>query len=182
MKKPILITIVFLNLISFIMAQENIITGTVYSFSTKEAIPFVNIIAEGSQQGTTTDMDGKYSIEAPYNSTRLIFSFVGYKMDTINIDGRTQIDVYLHETHEMLDEVVVTALGIKREKKALGYAMQKVSGEELQVTKDPSVINQLAGKVAGLQINSTNSGSGSSSRLVLRGTILFWAIIMPSLL
>ncbi len=154
-------------------AQELTITGTVYSSGEKEPIPFVNIVAQETNRGTASNIDGFYQITVPANIQNLIFSFVGYEMDTITINGRSEIDVYLKETSEMLDEVVVTALGIKRDKKALGYSVQKVTGDELQVTRDPSVINQLSGKVAGLQISSTNAGSGSSSRIVLRGNNSF---------
>lgn len=158
---------------SFSFAQDKTISGTVFSLKDKQPIPFVNIVAQGTQQGTTSNIDGFYQITVPGNTQFLVFSYVGYKMDTLAIDGRLSINVYLKETSEMLDEVVVTALGIKRDKKALGYAVQKVTGDELQVTKDASVINQLSGKVAGLQISSTNAGSGSSSRIVLRGNNSF---------
>ncbi len=156
-----------------LQAQSIRINGTVYSAAEREPVPFVNIVAPGSQQGTTTDMDGKYEITVPAATKALVFSYVGYRMDTVAINGRTHIDVYLEQTLETLDEVVVTALGIKREKKALGYSVQQVSGEDLDVGREASVINQLSGKVAGLQITGTNAGAGGSSRIVLRGNNSF---------
>ena len=173
MKKTVLLIFLFFGVGIVVNAQEATISGNVYSSSDRQPIPFVNIVAGGTQQGTATDPDGFYRITVPAETKYLIFSYVGFEMDTVAIGGRTEIDVYLVETHEMLEEVVVTALGIKREKKALGYSVQKVSGDELKVTRDPSVINQLSGKVAGLQISATNAGAGSSSRIVLRGNNSF---------
>lgn len=173
MKRFILSTWLIFSCLLLVHAQVQNISGTVYSSGDKQPIPFVNIVAEGTLQGTSTNIDGFYQITVPENTERLIFSFVGFEMDTVAIEGRSEIDVFLKATSEMLDEVVVTALGIKRDKKALGYSVQKVTGDELQVTKDPSMINQLSGKVAGLQISSTNAGAGSSSRIVLRGNNSF---------
>jgi len=154
-------------------AQNRTLSGTVFSFQSKQPIPFVNIVATGTNNGTTTDIDGKYQLVVQPGTKALVFSFVGYKIDTIPISNQQEINVYLKESFETLDEFVVTALGIRRSKKALGYAVQELKGDELQVTKDPSVINQLAGKVAGLTISSTNSGAGSSSRIILRGNNSF---------
>lgn len=154
-------------------AQLKEITGAVYAKKDREPLPFVNLIAKGATLGTTTDFDGKFTISVPQNTQFLIFSFVGYKSDTLDIGDKTTLEVYLTETAEMLNEVVVTALGIKRDKKALGYSVQQVSGDELQVTRDASVINQLSGKVAGLSVSATNAGAGSSSRIVLRGNSSF---------
>lgn len=173
MKKSLFACLVFLVTYTTATAQEISISGNVYSATDKQPIPFVNIVAEGTQQGTSTDVDGQFRITVQPEINNLIFSYVGYQIDTVAIDGRTEIDVYLQPSQQLLDEVVVTALGIKRDKKALGYSVQKVSSDELQVTRDPSVINQLSGKVTGLQVSATNAGAGSSSRIVLRGNNSF---------
>lgn len=168
--------LILFQLCTFILpgyAQTRLVSGTVYSYSSRQPIPFVNIVAAGTNNGTTTDIDGRFQLNISTGSEALVFSFMGYITDTVAINNSNTVNVYLKEAVETLDEVVVTALGIKRSKKALGYAVQEVRGDDLQVTKDPSVINQLAGKVAGLSISSTNSGSGSSSRIILRGNNSF---------
>lgn len=166
MKKIILSSIlVFMCFFSF--AQKNI-TGKVSSSDDNTPVPFVNIIGLVSKAGTSSDFNGHFSISLPDNETHLIFSAIGFKQDTIPITG-SMINVSLRPTAQQLDELVVTALGIKREKKSLGYAMTEVKGDDLQKTSDYSVIDKLAGKVAGLDITSTNGGAGSSSRIILRG-------------
>jgi len=142
--------------------------GTVFSATDKQPIPFVNIVALPSNQGTSSDFEGNFSLPLKEQDKYLVFSAVGFKQDTIEILN-DKILVYLSPKAEILDEVVVTALGIKREKKSLGYAMTEVKSEDLLKSNDVSVINKLSGKVAGLQITATNGGAGTSSRIILRG-------------
>ena len=142
--------------------------GTVFSAADKQPIPFVNIVALPSNQGTSSDFEGIFSLPLKEQDKYLVFSAVGFKQDTIEILNDKML-VYLSPKAEILDEVVVTALGIKREKKSLGYAMTEVKSEDLLKSNDVSVINKLSGKVAGLQITATNGGAGTSSRIILRG-------------
>lgn len=161
--------ILFLLIISGlqVVAQQEA-EGIVRSKSDKQALPFVNIIGLQSGVGTSTDLEGKFRIELPAHETQLVFSTVGFKQDTIKIQAGF-MEIFLQEEIADLDEVVVTALGIKREKKSLGYAMTEVKSEDLVKSNDVSVINKLSGKVAGLQISATNGGAGTSSRIILRG-------------
>lgn len=162
-----LLTTTFLLISALVMAQTNI-SGQVTSADDGSPIPFVNIIGLQSKAGTSTDLDGLFKITVPKNESHLIFSMIGFLQDTIAIDSEV-MKVLLRPTTQQLDEVVVTALGIEREKKSIGYAITEVDGDELQRGNEVSVINKLSGKVAGLQITSTNGGAGSSSRITLRG-------------
>jgi TonB-linked SusC/RagA family outer membrane protein len=124
-----------------------------------------SISEKGATNGTVSDLNGNYSLTVGANST-LIISYIGYLTTEINVDGKSIIDVTLSEDSHALDEVVVTALGIKREKKALGYAVQDVKGETLSEARDPNIASALSGKISGVQIKTTGSGS---SRIVIRG-------------
>lgn len=161
--------ILFLLIITGLqVAAQQQAEGIVRSKSDKQSLPFVNIIGLQSGVGTSTDLEGKFRIELPAHETQLVFSTVGFKQDTIKIQAGF-MEIFLKEEIADLDEVVVTALGIKREKKSLGYAMTEVKSEDLVKSNDVSVINKLSGKVAGLQISATNGGAGTSSRIILRG-------------
>jgi TonB-dependent SusC/RagA subfamily outer membrane receptor len=121
---------------------------------------------KGTNTGITTDFDGNFSIEASASDV-LVASFVGYATQESSVDSSSQIDFVLQED-QLLDEVVITALGISREKKSLGYAVTEVAGDNVNTIKDNNLANSLSGKVAGLQI--TQSGSlGSGSRVTIRG-------------
>jgi len=165
---------VLLGLIPLLaLGQGKRVTGKVTAEDEPGGIPGATIKIKGSTNGTTTNMDGSFSIYVPSDNDTLLISFIGYETMEVAVGNKNTINVVLKLQLQQLDEIVVTALGIKREKKSIGYSVQEVSGDEMQVTKDPSVINQLAGKVAGLTITSTNAGSGSSSRIVLRGNNSF---------
>lgn len=163
-----LLLTICLILLSLISSAQLKISGIVTSSDDGNPIPYVNIIGVESKVGTSTNMDGFYSIDIPSNETHLIFSALGYHQDTIAISEST-MDVIMNATAQQLDEIVVTALGIKRDKKSLGYAMTEIKGENLEKTGDYSVMSKLAGKVPGLDITATNGGAGSSSRIILRG-------------
>ncbi len=168
MRYLILTLLLFLTCLK-LTAQEINISGTVTSSDDGATLPGVTIHVEGTSQGTLSDVNGHFQLKANVTARTLIFSFVGYETETVKIGKDTTINVYLNPVVQQLNEVVVTALGIKRSEKSIGYSIQEVKARELEVTRDASVINQLAGKVAGLTISSTNSGAGSSSRILLRG-------------
>ena len=144
------------------VAQQ--ITGSV-SDDSGIPLPGASVVVQGTSQGTTTDFDGNFSIETPQGST-LVISYVGYDSQLIVV-GSSPINVQL-SSDNALDEVVVTALGLTREKKSLGYSVTEVDGDEINSVKDNNIASSLMGKVAGLNI--TQSGSiGSASRITLRG-------------
>lgn len=132
-----------------------------------EPLAGVSVRVTGSNLGTTTGIDGTYSISAP-DGAEIMFSYTGYASKSMRSSGNAPLNIVLSES-ALLDEVVVTALGISREKKSLTYAATEVGGDEVQRVKDPNVINALSGKVAGVQINRSASGVGGSTRVVLRG-------------
>ena len=149
-------------------AQQNIkVTGTVTSASDGTALPGLSILQKGTTNGTVTDVDGKYSIDVPQDAT-LVFSFIGFKTQEIEVQGKNTIDVTMEESVEALDEVVVTALGIKREEKSLGFSVGRVGGDELTRVAQENVLNSMAGKVSGVTISSTG-GTGSTVSMVIRG-------------
>ncbi|WP_198416672.1 SusC/RagA family TonB-linked outer membrane protein [Marinilabilia rubra] len=133
-----------------------------------EPIPGVNIVVGGTTQGTITNMDGEYTLDAPSDGT-LVFSFIGFTSQSVPVEGRSTINVTLEEEAVGLDEVVVTALGIKRERKALGYSMQEIGGDEVLESREANVANSLSGKVSGLQVIKSSAGPAASSKIVLRG-------------
>ena len=143
-------------------------TAKVYGTVTDgtDVIIGASVRVKGTSQGTVTDLDGKFVMDvAP--GTELLISYVGYKDQTVKAAANMKIT--LEEESTALSEVVVTALGIKRERKALGYGVSEVKGEELTKAKETNVINSLAGKVAGLVVNQTAGGASGSTRVLLRG-------------
>ncbi|MDO5663738.1 MAG: SusC/RagA family TonB-linked outer membrane protein [Bacteroidia bacterium] len=150
-----------------ISQQKKIITGTVVD-ENNEPLIGVNVIAEGTATGTATDIDGKFSLSVD-KDTKLMFSYIGYSPQTVSTVGVNNLKVVMKEDGELLDEVVVTALGIKRSEKALSYNVQQVKADELTTVKDVNFMNSLAGKVAGVNINTSAAGMGGATRVVMRG-------------
>jgi TonB-linked SusC/RagA family outer membrane protein len=160
--------IVFVG-VNCLQAQTVQITGTVTSAEDGMPVPGASVQIKGTTIGISTDGNGKYSISVPTTSNTLIFSFVGFKTQEVAIGGRTLIDVVLEVEALSLDEVVVTALGISREKKSLGYAVQEVKGDEVNQVKNDNFLSQLSGRVAGIQVKS-NTNFGGSNNVIIRGS------------
>ncbi len=135
-----------------------------------EAIPGVSVLVKGTTVGTITNFDGVYSLDVPADARTLTFSFVGMKSQDTDIAGKTEINISLVSETIGVDEVVVTALGIQRDKKTLTYSSQQVSGDEMLKAKDINFMSSLSGKSAGLEIKKSVSGAGGSTRTVLRGS------------
>lgn len=144
------------------------ITGKVTDDNTREGLPGVSILIEGSTSGVISDINGDYSLEVADENSVLTFSYVGYLTERIVVGTQSIIDIILVPDITQLGEIVVTALGIERSTQSLGYAVQELQGEEINESKVTNFTNALAGKVAGLEIRS-NSGVGSSTRVILRG-------------
>ncbi|MBD0258159.1 MAG: TonB-dependent receptor plug domain-containing protein, partial [Cytophagales bacterium] len=147
------------------------ITGRVTS-DEGQAMPGVNILVKGSSTGTITDADGKYSINAEPNAT-LLFSFIGFVSQEVPVGNRTTIDVTLKADVKQLGEVVVTALGIKKETKKLGYATATVAPEQITTNRTVNFMNTLQGKMAGVNITSLGSGPAGTSKVRIRGQSSF---------
>lgn len=133
-----------------------------------EALIGASISEKGTTNATITGINGDFTLSVPANAT-LVVSYVGYVTKEIAVNGQTAVEIILKEDTKMLDEVVVTALGIKKKGKSLTYSTQIVGGDELTKTKDPNMITALAGKTAGVQINKSASGLGGSAKVVIRG-------------
>ncbi len=169
--KKLLLLAVFAVLISGITlrAQTTVITGTVSSSTPGEgAIPGAAVRVKDTSIGVLTDMNGHYSINVPQGSTTLEISFIGMQTQDVAISGRTKIDVVLQTQMQGLQEVVVTALGVSREKKSLGYSTQSVGGDAVSTVKTDNFVNSLSGKVAGVNIRA-NDNLGGSTNIIIRG-------------
>ena len=129
-------------------------------------IPGVTIQVKGTTVGTLTDQNGNFSITVPQNATTLVFSYIGMKKQEVEIAGRSVINAIMESDLLGLDEVVVTALGISREKKSLGYSVQEVGGENISKTKESNFVNSLSGKISGVQIMQSNTMGGSANVLI----------------
>ncbi|MEN2281854.1 SusC/RagA family TonB-linked outer membrane protein [Algoriphagus sp. SE2] len=171
MRKALLFVVaLFTMALSYeVSAQQRVITGTVISEEDGLGLPGATVLVKGTTVGTTTDLDGNYSINVPAGSDVLIFSFVGLVSAEEAIGNRTIINVTLTTDAAQLSEVVVTAIGIEREKKALGYAVTTVGDEQLENRPEGDVARVLQGKVPGVNITSTNGMSGSGTNMVIRG-------------
>jgi TonB-dependent SusC/RagA subfamily outer membrane receptor len=170
MKKLILTVMLFVIIpVIAVNAQTMTISGTVTSSAEGEGpMPGVSVSVKGTTKGIITDINGKYSLIVPSNATTLIFSYIGMKTQEIEISGRTVINVVLSSEVTALDEVVVTALGISREKKSLGYSVQQIGGEELNTARETNFVSSMSGKVSGVSIKQPNT-MGGSANIVIRG-------------
>ena len=163
----------FLSMILFVglqtlSAQTKAISGKVVD-NLGEAIPGVSIIVKGTTTGTISRPDGTYNLNVPEDASAIVFTFVGMKLQEVPYTGQSTINVTMESDAIDMDEVVVTALGISREKKSLGYAVQEVSGEEMNKIQSSNFATALSGKVAGVQI-SNGTNMGGSSNVVIRGS------------
>ena len=158
----------FMLFAGIVYGQNVTVRGKVTSSEDGSTIPGVSVVEKGTSNGVTTGAEGDYSIIVPGNAT-LVFQFLGMATQEIVVNGRTSIDVVLDVDVLAMDEVVVTALGITKEKKALGYAVTEVTSEDISVVKDHNPANSLAGKVAGVVITQGTGGPGGGSRVIIRG-------------
>ncbi len=159
--------------LNFAFAQTRTISGTVTSADDGSALPGVTVVVKGTNNGTVTDANGKYSLQVGKNATTLVFSFVGMKTQEIPIAGKTTINVSMSSESISMNEVVVTALGISREKKSLGYAVQDVKGSDLAQVPKQNVLNALSGRVSGVQVTASSGAVGASTRITIRGNSSF---------
>ena len=167
MAKTILRLIIVLSVISIpVLAQT--ISGKVTTSADGQPLPGVSIVVKGLTTGTVTDANGKYTVTAGGNRT-LVFSFIGYKSREVAIANRSTVDVALDEDASMINEVVVTALGIKKEERALGYATAVVNNDQLIKTASPNFASVLYGKAPGVAINATPGGATSGVSINIRG-------------
>jgi TonB-linked SusC/RagA family outer membrane protein len=170
MKKLLLLglTAVLMLASSELWAQDRVVSGRVTDADDGAGLPGVNVVLQGTTNGTVTDVDGDYTLTVPDDDGTLVFTFVGMATQEVPIGGRTEINVVMSPDVEQLSEVVVTALGITREKASLGYSTQELGSEAVSTVKQQNFINSLSGKISGVQIRTNNNFAGSTN-IVIRG-------------
>ena len=170
MKRLSLVLMLALFVVGTTMAQQSV-KGQV---SDQDGLPLIgaSILVKNTTTGTVTDIDGNYELTLTEDATILVFSYTGFQTQEVEIAGQSVIDVAMEEG-VTLSEAVVTALGVQREEKALGYAVTEVKGDELAQTRETNIVNSLQGKVAGVQIQGSPSTIGGSSRITIRGSNSF---------
>jgi TonB-linked SusC/RagA family outer membrane protein len=164
----------FLTLFAFIginvvFAQQREVTGKVSSKEDNEALPGVTVIVKGTNIGTSTDVNGNFTLYVPEKYSTLVFSFIGMTTSEVPIPASNKITLAMEQDVMKLDEVVITALGISRENKAIGYSAANVEAEEFEKAPSVSIMNTLQGKVPGLQITSGGGSPGASTKVIIRG-------------
>lgn len=150
----------------FSFAQEKTVSGVVSDAT--GALPGANVVIKGTTKGVSTDIDGKYSIKAKAGDV-LVMSFQGYTDKSVTVGAGNTYNAKLAESTKVLDEVFVTSVGIKRTKNSVTSSQQLIKSDEISQAGAPTVAQGLVGKVSGLQINTTNNGVNSSSRIVING-------------
>ncbi|WP_439481902.1 SusC/RagA family TonB-linked outer membrane protein [Cyclobacterium plantarum] len=150
-----------------VLAQT--VSGTVTDQTDGMPLPGVSVLIKGTSTGTATDVDGNYSVNVPGAETVLVFSFLGFQTVEETVGNRSTINISLAEDAAELSEVVVTALGIERNVRALQYSITEVGGEEFTQARENNIANQLAGRVAGVNVSNVASGPAGSSRVIIRG-------------
>ena len=165
-----ILTLLFALIVQISFAQDKTVSGTVSDNT--GSLPGVSVSIKGTTTGSETDFDGKYSIKTKVGDV-LVFSYLGYKTVEITVGDSNVIDVTLEEGGEILDEIVVTAQGIKREKKALGYAVSEVKAKQLEQRSEGDIGRLLTGKASGVNIQTQSGVSGSGTSILIRGMSSF---------
>jgi len=174
MRKILLLSFVYCLVMFSVNAQQKTISGTVNSSVEGEgAMAGVSVSVKGTTLGITTDLNGRYTLVIPADAAILVFSYIGMKKQEIEIGDRSVIDVVLEPDVMGLDEVVVTALGISREKKAVGYAVQDVNNEVIERAGNTDLAGAMQGKISGIDIKPSSGMPGASSQIVIRGARSF---------
>ncbi len=150
-------------------AQTVEITGTVTSAEDGSTIPGASVVVQGTTIGTVSNFDGNYTLTVPSDATTLVFSYVGYATRFVAIEGRTVINVEMEFDVLALDEIVVTALGVSRERRALGYNVQEVSSEAISRAATDDIVKALSGKTSGVSITSSSGSAGAAAYITIRG-------------
>lgn len=163
--------------VTTVMQQTKKITGVVVD-ETGFPVTGANVIEKGTTNGVITDLDGNFTLEVADGAT-IEISFIGYTTQEIVVKGQTNFNVKLAEDTQKIDEVVVTALGIKRQSRSLGYSTTQVQGEDFTLARDPNLGNALSGKVAGVSVSGNATGAGGSSRVIIRGNASLTGNNMP---
>ena len=158
---------------SLAQEQERGVSGKVTSADEQQPLPGVNVILKGTTIGTVTDVEGRYSLNIPEGNATLVFTFIGLESREVQVGSQSIIDIEMSEDVTQLSEVVVTAVGIERSKKSLGYSVENIGAESIQQKSEPDVLKALQGKVPGVQISGSSGAPGSATRITIRGASSF---------
>ncbi|MDX2191123.1 MAG: SusC/RagA family TonB-linked outer membrane protein [Bacteroidota bacterium] len=168
----IFFTLILLIFSQFLaLAQDNVfkVSGIITDAKTKEPMAGVSVIIKGTTKGTLSDLDGKYILEITDSAKILVFQFLGYKTQEVTIGNSATYDIALAEEVKEMEEVLVTSIAIKREKREIGFSAQEIKSQEITDSKEGNLMNSLNSKVAGLQVNASSGSPGAASRMQLRG-------------
>ncbi len=166
MKKTALVFLLFLCA-SFTMLAQRTVTGVITE-ANGDALIGASVLAKGTDAGTSTDIDGSFRLEVPAGADVLVVSYTGFETQEVALGASSTITIVLQEG-KILDEVVVTALGIEKQSKDLGYSIDEVGSEELVKARETNIVNALQGKVTGVQVSNTGGNLGGSSKIIIRG-------------
>lgn len=169
MKKIFTLLFLCFAIQTILIAQTKSISGLVKAADDGSTLPGVTILVKGTSNGTTTNIDGHYKLGGVSSTSVLVFSFIGFTSQEISVGDKQEINVALKSETKNLEEVVVTALGIKRERREIGYSTQKVNTDELMRSNAPNIISGLSGRVAGVMVSQGDGVEGGSTRIVIRG-------------
>jgi TonB-dependent SusC/RagA subfamily outer membrane receptor len=170
MKKTLLLSIMLIvTMFQVVLAQTRVVVGRVTDQKTGDALPGVTVLLKGTSNGASTANDGTYTLNVPEAGGTLVFSFIGMVSQERAIGNESRINISLVNDAVQTDEVVVTALGIERERKTLGYAVQTLDNKEITRASEPNLIRSLQGRVAGVQITSASGSPGGATRVQIRG-------------
>ncbi|MBW3468329.1 SusC/RagA family TonB-linked outer membrane protein [Arthrospiribacter ruber] len=151
------------------LQAQTTISGKVLSSENDEELPGVNVVLKGTTRAAVTDIDGNFSISVPSEESILQFSFIGFRSKEIRVGNQSNIEVIMEPSTEALGEVVITAFGIERDRKSLGYAVQEVDNKLITETNQPNALNALRGRIAGVNITSSSGAPGAGTNIVIRG-------------
>lgn len=169
MKRILLLSFMFVFVLSFAAWAQRTVSGKVTDDS-GESLPGVNVVLKGTTTGTTTDLDGNYRLSIPEAGGTLVVSFIGLETQELEVGSRSVINVKMTSDVTELTEVVVTAYGIERQKKALGYAVADVDAKQVQQVSEPDILRSMQGKIPGVNISGSSGAPGSATRITLRGS------------
>jgi TonB-dependent SusC/RagA subfamily outer membrane receptor len=173
MRKPITLLVFLLMAGIQVAFAQKTVNGTITTSVDNSPLAGVSVQVKGTTTGGITDANGKFSVSVPDDQAILIFSFIGFESEEIPVGGQSIIDISLDESVTLVSEIVVTALGIKREEKSLGYAVTVVETDEILKSKTINIMQSLEGRVSGLNVTPPAAGAGSSTQIRLRGQAAF---------
>ncbi|MDW7691000.1 SusC/RagA family TonB-linked outer membrane protein [Flammeovirgaceae bacterium SG7u.111] len=179
MKQVLLCCLLMLCGMSTVFAQGRSVSGQVISGDDNTPLPGVNVIIKGTSNGTVTDIDGKFRLQVPSDNSILVFSYIGFQQTEITVGASSTIDVSMKIDNEVLQEVVVNALGFEVEKSKSGSSFSQVDGGKLINSGEPNLLNSIAGKASGVNIVQNSGDPGAGSRIVVRGATSITGNIQP---